>query len=170
MDGFEVPEKVRVRCCKMPVLVLTAVDSVPNILEAFDLGADDYLIKPFLLEILLARVSAIARRALPAIEPQAIQAGDITLDRSRRLAIRHGRQIYLTRKQFDLLELLMKRSVLITSREQLIEAGWGSSEVKESTLDVYIHGLRAKLEDKTDHNDHILIRTIHRSGYMFVEN
>ena len=170
MDGFEVLEKVRGRRCKMPVLVLTAVDSVPNILEAFDLGADDYLIKPFLLEILLARVSAIARRALPAIEPQAIQAGDITLDRSRRLAIRHGRQIYLTRKQFDLLELLMKRSGLITSREQLIEAGWGSAEVKESTLDVYIHGLRAKLEDKTDHDDHILIRTIHRSGYMFVEN
>ena len=83
---------------------------------------------------------------------------------------RNGKQIYLTRKQFDLLELLMKRSGLITSREQLIEAGWGSSEVKESTLDVYIHGLRAKLEDKTDHDDHILIRTIHRSGYMFVEN
>ena len=128
------------------------------------------VVKPFLLEILLARVSAIARRALPTMEPQAIRAGGIVLDRSRRLAIRQGKHIYLTRKQFDLLELLMKRSGLITSREQLIEAGWGcDSEVKENTLDVYIHGLRAKLEDKKD-DDHTLIRTIHRSGYMFAEN
>jgi DNA-binding response OmpR family regulator len=158
MDGFAVLEKVRGRRCKTPILVLTAVDAVPRILQAFDLGADDYLVKPFLLEILLARVSAIARRALPAVEPQAICAGDITLD------------LYLTRKQFDLLELLMKRSGLVTSREQLIEAGWGcDSEVKENTLDVYIHGLRAKLEDKKD-DHHTLIRTIHGSGYMFVEN
>jgi DNA-binding response OmpR family regulator len=170
MDGFAVLEKVRGRRCKTPVLVLTAVDAVPRILQAFDLGADDYLVKPFLLEILLARVSAIARRALPTMEPQAIRAGGIVLDRSRRLAIRQGKHIYLTRKQFDLLELLMKRSGLITSREQLIEAGWGcDSEVKENTLDVYIHGLRAKLEDKKD-DDHTLIRTIHRSGYMFAEN
>src|SRR5580698_11524907 len=88
MDGFEVLEQVRARRCKTPVLVLTAVDAVPKILQAFDLGADDYLVKPFLLEILVARVSAIARRALPAVEPQAICAGDITLDRNRRLAIR----------------------------------------------------------------------------------
>jgi two-component system copper resistance phosphate regulon response regulator CusR len=170
MDGFAVLEKVRGRRCKTPVLVLTAVDAVPRILQAFDLGADDYLVKPFLLEILLARVSAVARRALPTMEPQAIRAGGIVLDRSRRLAIRQGKHIYLTRKQFDLLELLMKRSGLITSREQLIEAGWGcDSEVKENTLDVYIHGLRAKLEDKKD-DDHTLIRTIHRSGYMFAEN
>jgi len=65
MDGFEVLEQVRVRRCKTPILVLTAVDAVPKILQAFDLGADDYLVKPFLLEILLARVGAIARRMQP---------------------------------------------------------------------------------------------------------
>ena len=93
MDGFEVLEQVRAKRCKTPVLVLTAVDAVPKILQAFDLGADDYLVKPFLLEILLARVGAIARRMQRPIEPQVIQAGSILLDRSRRVAIRNGRQI-----------------------------------------------------------------------------
>ena len=168
MDGFAVLEQVRARRCKTPILVLTAVDAVPKILQAFDLGADDYVVKPFLLEILLARVSAIARRVQPAAERKVIEAGGITLDWSRRVAIRRGKQVFLTRKQFDLLEVLMKRSGLVTSREQLIEAGWGEhADVKENTLDVYIHGLRSKLEDKNDDND-TLIRTIHRTGYMFV--
>ncbi len=168
MNGFEVLEQVRARRCKTPILVLTAVDAVPKILQAFDLGADDYLVKPFLLEILVARVGAIARRMQPAIEPPVMHAGGIQLDRSRRVAIRNGKNIYLTRKQFELLEALMRRSGLVTSREQLIEAGWGYlAEVKVNTLDVYIHGLRAKLEDKPD-DTHPLIRTIHGTGYMFV--
>ncbi|HEX4021707.1 MAG TPA: response regulator transcription factor [Acidobacteriaceae bacterium] len=168
MDGFSVLEHVRARRCKTPVLILTAVDAVPQILRAFDLGVDDYLVKPFLLEILLARVTAIARRVQPVAEPITVHAGDITLDRSRRVAIRQGKHIYLTRKQFELLEVLMQRTGLVTSREQLIEAGWGYlADVKENTLDVYIHGLRAKLENKQD-DSHTLIRTIHGTGYMFV--
>jgi DNA-binding response OmpR family regulator len=167
MDGFEVLERIRARHCKTPILVLTAVDAVPKIVRAFDLGADDYLVKPFIVEILLARVSAIARR-IAAPEPEVVSAGGVTLDRDRRLAIRHGREIPLTRKQFELLEALIRRRGLITSREQLIEAGWGYvADVKENTLDVYIHGLRAKLEDQSD-GDQPLIRTIHGSGYMFV--
>jgi two-component system copper resistance phosphate regulon response regulator CusR len=167
MDGFEVLKLIRTRHCKTPVLVLTAVDSVPKILHAFDLGADDYLVKPFILEILLARVGAIARRVTKA-EPSVVSVGGVSIDRSRRVAIRHGKDIPLTRKQFELLETLMQRSGLITSREQLIEAGWGhASDVKENTLDVYIHGLRAKLEDQSD-KDQPLIRTVHGAGYMFV--
>jgi DNA-binding response OmpR family regulator len=167
MDGFAVLEQVRAKRCKTPILVLTAVDAVPKVLQAFDLGADDYLVKPFLLEILLARVSAIARR-LQIAEPPVVNAGGVTLDRSRRVAIRSGKHIPLTRKQFELLETLMRRSGLVTSREQLIEAGWGqTAQVKENTLDVYIHGLRAKLENQFDEN-RALIRTIHGTGYMFV--
>ena len=166
MDGLEVLERVRGKHCKTPVLMLTAVDTVPKILHAFDLGADDYLVKPFILEILLARVSAIARRAsLPNEKP--VSAAGFTLDRSKRVAIRNGREIPLTRKQFELLETLMRRSGLITSREELIEAGWGTmAEVKENTLDVYIHGLRAKLDDYSD-SEQSLIRTVHGCGYMF---
>jgi len=90
MDGFEVLEQVRAKHCKTPILVLTAVDAVPKILQAFDLGADDYLVKPFILEILLARVGAIARR-IAAIEAPLANAGGVTLDRGRRVAIRLGK-------------------------------------------------------------------------------
>jgi DNA-binding response OmpR family regulator len=167
MDGFEVLERVRAKRCKTPILVLTAVDAVPKILQAFDLGADDYLVKPFILEILLARVGAIARRVATIALPPA-SAGGVTLDRNRRVAIRLGREIALTRKQFELLETLIRRPGQITTREQLIEAGWGiTTDVKENTLDVYIHGLRSKLEDQSD-NGQPLIRTVHGSGYMFV--
>lgn len=166
MNGLSVLEKVRARRCVTPILMLTAVDAVPKILEAFDLGADDYLVKPFLLEILLARVNAITRRAKSSI-PAVLQVCGITLDRSRRVAIRNGKQIALTRKQVELLEVLMRRSGLVTSREELIEAGWGSvAEVKENTLDVYIHSLRNKLEDRSESQP--LIRTIHGTGYIFV--
>lgn len=167
MDGFEVLQTVRGRDCKTPILVLTAVDAVPRILRAFDLGADDYLVKPFILEILLARVHAIARRSVKLDRPAVTVAG-ISLDRSRRIAVRHGREIALTRKQFDLLEALIHHAGLITTREQLVHAGWGpGAEVKENTLEVYIHGLRSKLEDDAD-KGHPVIRTVHGSGYMFV--
>jgi two-component system copper resistance phosphate regulon response regulator CusR len=167
MDGFEVLRRVRAKHCKTPILVLTAVDAVPKILHAFDLGADDYLVKPFILEILLARVGAIARR-IATIELPPATVGGVTLDRSRRVAIRKGKEIALTRKQFELLETLIRHAGLITTREQLIEAGWGfAANVKENTLDVYIHGLRSKLEDQSDKGQP-LIKTVHGSGYMFV--
>jgi two-component system copper resistance phosphate regulon response regulator CusR len=168
MDGFEVLKQVRTKHCKTPILVLTAVDAVPKIVHAFDLGADDYLVKPFILEILLARVGAIARRIATIELPPPVTVGGVTLDRSRRAAVRHGKEIALTRKQFELLETLIRHKGLITTREQLIEAGWGpAADVKENTLDVYIHGLRSKLEDQSD-NGQPLIKTVHGSGYMFV--
>jgi two-component system copper resistance phosphate regulon response regulator CusR len=166
MDGLSVLAKVRSQRCRTPILMLTAVDAVPKVLEAFDLGADDYLVKPFLLEILLARVFAIGRRGQNAVPP-VLEAGGITLDRSRRVAVRDGKQIALTRKQVQLLEVLMQRGGLVTSREELIEAGWGNTaNNKENTLDVYIHSLRNKLEDRAENRP--LIRTIHGAGYTFV--
>jgi DNA-binding response OmpR family regulator len=166
MDGFEVLREVRSNHCKTPILVLTAVDAVPKIVHAFDLGADDYLVKPFILEILLARVGAIARR-ISMLDLPAETAGGVVLDRGRRIAIRNGKEIALTRKQYELLETLIRNKGSITTREQLIEAGWGqATDVKENTLDVYIHGLRSKLEDQSDKGQP-LIKTIHGSGYMF---
>jgi two-component system copper resistance phosphate regulon response regulator CusR len=165
MDGLSVLEKVRSRRCVTPILMLTAVDAIPKILEAFDLGADDYLVKPFLLEILLARVNAIGRRSRSVV-PLVLEAAGVTLDRNRRVAIRDRKQIALTRKQVELLEVLMRRCGLVTSREELIEAGWGSgSEIKENTLDVYIHSLRNKLEDRSENRP--LIHTVHGTGYIF---
>jgi two-component system copper resistance phosphate regulon response regulator CusR len=165
MTGLAVLEQVRARRCTTPILMLTAVDSVPKVLEAFDLGADDYLVKPFLLEILLARVKAITRRSKSAV-PSILKAGGITLDCTQRIAVRDGLTVALTRKQVALLEVLMCRCGLVTSREELIEVGWGTADkVKENTLDVYIHSLRNKLKD--DSGSHPLIRTVHGTGYIF---
>jgi DNA-binding response OmpR family regulator len=166
MDGLAVLEHVRAKRCKTAIMVLTAVDTVPQILRAFDIGADDYLVKPFMLEILLARLEAICRRGR-SNEPPVLQVGDVILDRSRRTVTRNGTGIRLTRKQFDLLELFMRRHGLVTTREDLIEAGWGYlADIKATTLDVYIHGLRAKLE--LEHrSQRPLIRTIHGTGYIF---
>ena len=168
IDGLAVLEQVRAKRCKTAIMMLTAVDTVPKILEAFDLGADDYLVKPFLLEILLARLTAIARRGQSTALPPLLQVGDLILDRSRRSVRRGGKPIHLTRKQFGLLELLMRRNGLVTTREDLIEAAWGYlADVKNNTLDVYVHGLRAKLEPQSNHQQ-IMIRTVHGTGYMFV--
>lgn len=168
MTGLAVLETVRARRCTTPILMLTAVDSVPKVLEAFDLGADDYLIKPFLLEILLARVKAITRRS-KNVAPSILQAGGITLDCSQRIAVRDGQTVALTRKQVALLEVLMCRRGLVTSREELIEAGWGDAgKVKDNTLDVYIHSLRNKLKDYSGREP--LIRTVHGTGYTFAND
>jgi len=167
MTGLSVLEKVRAHRCTTPILMLTAVDSVPKVLEAFDLGADDYLVKPFLLEILLARVRAISRRS-KSNAPSVLRAGGLVLDCQQRVATRNGEAMALTRKQVALLELLMCRSGLVTSRADLIEAGWGSADkVKANTLDVYIHSLRSKLKD--DSTMRPLIRTVHGTGYLFAD-
>jgi two-component system copper resistance phosphate regulon response regulator CusR len=166
IDGLAVLEQVRAKRCKTAIMMLTAVDTLPKILEAFDLGADDYLVQPFLLEILLARLTAIARRGQAATLPPLLQVGDLILDRSRRSVRRAGKSIHLTRKQFDLLDLPMRRSGLVATREDLIEAAWGyQADVKDNTLDVYVHGLRAKLEPQSSQQQ-ITIRTVHGTDYM----
>jgi two-component system copper resistance phosphate regulon response regulator CusR len=169
INGLAVLEAIRSKRCKTAIMMLTAVDAVPNILKAFDLGADDYLVKPFLLEILLARLGAISRRRQSSESP-ILRAGDIVLDRGRNTVERSGVPIHLTRKQFALLEVLMRRNGLVTTREDLIEAGWGYlADVKDNTLDVYVHGLRAKL-DSPSKQDQTLIRTVHGTGYLFQVN
>lgn len=167
LNGLQVLEYVRARRCRTAIMMLTAVDTVPKIVEAFDLGADDYLVKPFLLEILLARLGAISRRQQSS-EPTVFRAGDLTLDRNHRIVIHNGRSIHLTRKQCELLDVLMRRRGLVTTREELVEAGWGyGASVKDNTLDVYVHGLRSKLEaHEIGHTE--LIRTIHGTGYMLM--
>lgn len=165
MDGMQVLEQVHVKRCRTAIMILTAVDALPTILQAFDLGADDYLVKPFHLEVLLARLGAIARR-VQAAHPPVVKMGGLILDRGRHPVVQNGRPIHLTRKQFDLLELLMHRPGLVASREDLIEAGWGYlADVKDSTLDVYIHGLRAKLESGLNPQK-LMIRTVRGIGYI----
>jgi DNA-binding response OmpR family regulator len=162
MDGFTVLRKARAEGSAVPILILTAKDAMPDIVRGLDLGADDYLTKPFLLEVLLARVRAVSRRG-PISQPSVLKVGNCVLDRSKRVVLRNGEEIPLTKKEFLLLELLMRRAHSIVTRDQLIEAGWGyDADVKDNSLEFYIHSLRAKVSPGDCPS---LIRTVRGLGY-----
>ncbi|SEF65005.1 two-component system, OmpR family, copper resistance phosphate regulon response regulator CusR [Bryocella elongata] len=163
LDGFSVLSQARSRGFAIPILLLTARDGKADIVRGLDLGADDYLTKPFQLEVLLARVRAVARRG-PISQPSTLRAGHCVLERSRRLLVRGDQEITLTKKEFILLELMMRRVNNVVTRDQLIEAGWGfDADVREGSLEFYIHSLRVKLSpgDPT-----AMIRTMRGLGYM----
>jgi DNA-binding response OmpR family regulator len=144
-DGFDVIRNLRAAKQMLPTIMVTARDAMSDIVRGLDLGADDYLTKPFALDVLLARVRALTRRG-PAAYPQDLQVEDLLLD-SRTHGLRRGsRSVSLTRTEYALLEKLMRRAGCIVSREVLVEAGWGgNAEVSESTLYVFIRALRAKI-------------------------
>ena len=144
-DGFDVIRNLRAAKQMLPTIMVTARDAMSDIVRGLDLGADDYLTKPFALDVLLARVRALTRRG-PAAYRQDLQVEDLVLD-SRTHELRRGsRSISLTRTEFALLETLMRRPGCIVPRDALAEAGWGGgAEVSEGTLYVFIRGLRAKI-------------------------
>lgn len=162
MDGFTVLQKVRTSEHRVPILILTARDSMADIIRGLDLGADDYLTKPFQLEVFLARVRAVGRRG-PIAQPSALRVGGCLLDRSKRAVVRDGEDIPLTRKEFVLLELLMRRANSVVTRDQLIEAGWGyDKDVSENSIEFYIYSLRSKLRTRKGES---MIRTVRGHGY-----
>jgi DNA-binding response OmpR family regulator len=162
MDGFSLLEKLRQEKIAVPVLVLTAKDSVPSIVEGLNLGADDYLTKPFSFQELLARLRAIKRRKF---EPKSVifKASDLTLDTATREVSRGGTTIFLTRTEFGLLEILMERAGRVVTRADLIESVWGiDRDIEENTLDVFVRLLRNKIDG--DHTEK-LVRTVRGVGY-----
>lgn len=161
-DGFSILKQARHARCTTPILVLTARDGMADIVRGLDLGADDYLTKPFQLEILLARVRAMGRRGQVPLLDQ-LRVGDLVLDRSQRLLLRGDLAISLTRKEFVLLELLMRRPQQVISRNELIEVGWGyDAEVSDNNVDFYIHSLRSKINVEGQPS---MIRTVRAQGY-----
>lgn len=165
MDGFSILRQVRGAKCNVPILVLTAKDTMPDVVRGLDLGADDYLTKPFQLEVFLARVRAISRRG-QVVQDTDLSVGDIRLQRSNRTVDCNGRQLSLTKKEYILLELLMKRANHVVTRDQLIEAGWGyDADVRDNSLEFYIHSLRTKI-DQPDAPSRI--RTVRALGYSLV--
>jgi DNA-binding response OmpR family regulator len=167
MDGFTILRKARSSEHRVPILILTARDSMADIVRGLDLGADDYLTKPFQIEVLLARVRAVGRRG-PIAQPSVLRVGGCLLDRSKRVAVRNGEEIPLTRKEYILLELLMRRANTVVTRDQLIEAGWGyDRDVNDNSLEFYISSLRSKLRSHKDDN---IIRTVRGLGYCFAGN
>jgi DNA-binding response OmpR family regulator len=146
MDGFEVARRLRAQHNRTPILMLTARDAVQDIVAGLDLGADDYLAKPFAFEVFLARVRALGRRG-PIPHPASLEFADLAMDPATREVRRGERRIALTRTEFAILELLMRRSGQVVPRETIIDTVWGiGADVESNTLDAFVRLLRAKVE------------------------
>lgn len=165
MDGLEVCQRLRAGG-SVPVLMLTAKDTLQDRVQGLDAGADDYMVKPFELDELLARVRALLRRTQPE-RVQMLSFADLTLDTSTRQATRRGRVISLTAKEYDLLELFMRHPRQVLTREMIFDRVWGYDFGGESNvLDVYIRYLRQKLEIEDEQR---LIHTVRGVGYVLRE-
>ncbi len=162
LDGFSVLRRLRQSDCATPVLALTAENAMDDVVRSLDLGADDCLAKPFLFEVLLARVRALCRRGNES-RPIDLRVEDLLLDRGGKRAARANRPIVLTKKEYLLLEALMRRSGQVVSRNELIEAGWGyDSDARDSSLDFYMHCLRNKIDGPGEPR---MLRTLRGLGY-----
>jgi DNA-binding response OmpR family regulator len=164
LDGLEVCRQMRAERIMTPVLMLTARGAVEDRVVGLNVGADDYLVKPFAMEELLARINALLRRRDRRFDevPQ-LSAGDLTLDLVRHEARRAGRVSELTAKEFALLEYLMRHPGQVLTRTQIIDAVWRYDlEALSNVVDIYIHYLREKI----DHGfSHALIKTVRGVGY-----
>jgi DNA-binding response OmpR family regulator len=163
LDGYELAKRVRAEKISTPMLMLTAKDSVHEIVHGLDLGADDYLTKPFAFTELLARLRAVKRRAaIP--QPTVLQVDDLILDPATREVSRGGVRLTLTRTEYGLLERLMDRAGKVVPRRQLIESVWGfDREIEDNTLDVFVRLLRSKVDGNGRKK---LIHTMRGVGYV----
>lgn len=165
IDGLEVCRRLRAGG-SVPILILTAKDSVNDRIQGLDLGADDYMVKPFNLDELLARIRALLRRAQPS-RPQVLRFADLSLDTGTRLAARGDRVISLTAKEYDLLELFLRHPRQVLTREKIFDRVWGYDFGGESNIiEVYVRYLRQKLEDNEEVR---LIHTVRGMGYVLRE-
>ncbi|WPB56911.1 heavy metal response regulator transcription factor [Xylophilus sp. GOD-11R] len=164
LDGWRILQALRQRQVTAPVLFLTARDSVADRVKGLELGADDYLVKPFAFAELLARVrTLLRRRAAPAADDR-IAVADLVLDTTRRRAVRAGRRITLTPKEFALLELLARRQGEVLPRSLIASQVWDINfDSDTNVIDVAIRRLRSKIDDGFEPR---LIRTVRGMGYV----
>lgn len=163
LDGFEIARQLRQHKIRTPILMLTARDAVEDRVRGLDAGADDYLVKPFAFEELLARIRALGRRSTEGSDGATLKVGDLTLDLVRHEARRGGRGVELTPKEFALLEYLMRNPGRALTRTQLLDHVWGyDAETASNVVDIYIHYLRTKVEVEGEPQ---LIRTVRGVGY-----
>jgi len=167
IDGLEVCRQLRMAGCDEPVLMLTAKDAVSDRVEGLDAGADDYLVKPFAFDELLARIRALLRRAAPPEADTPLQFADLVLDPTTRQARRGDRDIELTAKEYDVLELFMHHPRQVLTRDIIYDRIWGYDFGGESNIiEVYVRYLRAKLEAGGEPR---LIYTLRGVGYVLRE-
>ncbi len=162
MDGFEVLQRLRARKINAPVIMLTARDSLDDRVKGLDLGADDYLIKPFKLPELEARLRAQIRRN-HIVSSTKMQFGRLTLDSAERTVTADGSLLALSQRELGVLEVLLLRSGRIVSKESLVENlyNWDDEAVGNNAIEVYVHRLRKKLEPYG-----VNVRTVRGLGYM----
>jgi DNA-binding response OmpR family regulator len=167
IDGLTVCRQIRDAEMQTPVLMLTAKDAVPDRVAGLEAGADDYLVKPFAFEELLARVRALGRRRAPIESDAPLNFADLTLDPTTRMAQRNDRNIELTAKEYDLLELFMRHPNQVLTRDQIYDRIWGYDFGGESNIiEVYIRYLRSKLESEGEPR---LLHTVRGVGYALRE-
>ena len=165
LNGYKVCEGMRAAGIWTPVLMLTAKDGEYDQADAFDLGADDYLIKPFSFIVLVARLRALVRRGAPE-RPVALSVGDLSLDPVRHRVARGGTEIALTPREFGLLEFLMRHPGEVVTKTQIVEAVWDAAyEGDHNVVEVYIGYLRKKIDQPFGRTS---IRTVRGVGYRLI--
>ena len=162
VDGFEVARRLRKSGNQTPILMLTARDAVPDIVKGLDLGADDYLTKPFAFDEFLARLRTVARRG-SSPRPTMLRVADLELNPATRQVFRGGREIFLTPTEYRLLEVLLRRAGRVVPRHVIVEAVWNlEDDIEENTLDAFVRLLRGKVDKGFKQK---LIHTQRGSGY-----
>jgi DNA-binding response OmpR family regulator len=167
-SGFEILQTLRQRGLQTPVLILTARDSVEDRVLGLDVGADDYLVKPFALPELLARVRALLRRGRPS-DVLRLKAADLEIDTATRKVVRGGRALDLTSREFELLEYLLRQQGHLVSREMLAREVWKEARrgaPLDNVIDVQIARLRKKVDSAADQR---LIHTVRGVGFVLKE-
>jgi len=170
VSGIEVCRRLRGRqqTANVPIIMLTARGEETDRVRGLDTGADDYVVKPFSMTELFARIRAVLRRIRPGLAEDVIEAGDITMDRVGHRVRRADREIHLGPTEFRLLDYLMQHPGRVFSREQLLDAVWGSDVYVEArTVDVHVGRLRKALNNKEERDP---IRTVRSAGYAFDVN
>ncbi|HEY8319226.1 MAG TPA: response regulator transcription factor [Amnibacterium sp.] len=168
LPGTEVARRIRA-VSDVPIIMLTAKDSEVDIVVGLELGADDYVTKPYSSRELLARIRAVLRRrveASDAVGPDVLESGSVRLDADRHAVFVRGAETAMPLKEFELLELLLRNAGRVLTRGQLIDRVWGSDYFGDTkTLDVHIKRIRAKIED--DPGEPRLLLTVRGLGYRF---
>lgn len=168
IDGWKIMEALRDAGNKVPVLFLTARDGVDDRVKGLELGADDYLVKPFAFAELLARVRTLLRRGAPPVLETSLRVSDLELDLMRRRVTRAGQRISLTAKEFALLELLIRHQNEVLPRSLMASQVWDMNfDSNTNVIDVAIRRLRAKIDDPFERK---LIQTVRGMGYMLESN
>ncbi len=163
VDGITICKTLRQKKIKIPIIMLTAKDTLEDKVEGLNIGADDYLVKPFAFLELVARIGALLRRPVQALAPE-ISAGGITLNTNTRRVTRNRKEIILTAKEFSILELFMRHPNEVLSRDKILSHAWDFAfDGFSNVVDVHVKNLRRKVQNKNE----TLFETVHGVGYRF---